>query len=272
MLRLEAPAIRRTMPIEVRYMTDEENAQKRKEKQFVTSPDDAKLADAVKKLNDQVDRISRETRRVEEEQVARNNGETRNRQRQISRPREAQQSQTQVDRHQNTIPKPNEDGIPVVAAGIDRPMGGRAAERVQLSDSTIAEYIPEVKEGGFTSLNTDQFIHYTFYARINEQIRNRWVQHLRTFANNAGPTVLNKLSQNDQITELEVLLDKNGNFHDVIFHRKAGHPDLDIAAGGAIEVAAPFLNPPVEMIKEDGYIHLYYSFYVHWRSSYYARP
>lgn len=274
-LRLEAPALQRPRTIDVTYIDE---LPKQKQKTFVTDPNQKQLVESLKKLADQVDRISRETQRVQEEQIARNNGKTQNasdRNAQTAKSASRGNGLAQGEgngRSRSRFPRPQDVSPDGDGPSIDRPMGGKAAERVQLSQSAIAEFIPEVKEGGFTSLNTDQFLHYTFYARINEQIRNRWIQHLRTFANNAGPNLLNRLSQAPQVTELEVLLDKEGNFQDVIFHRRAESSDLDIAAGAALERSAPFLNPPSEIVKSDGFIHLFYAFYIHWRPQYVAKP
>lgn len=253
LLQLSFETAPKSSRIEVEYIDPSE----KETKQIVSDINLQPLQKSIEQLKEKVNRLSRETQRVENEQIARRTGPTQN----------------QAPR-QRVFPKPKafDRSIDPSEPSIDRPMNSQAAEKVVLSESTIAEYIPEVKEGGFTSLNTDQFLHYTFYARINEQIRNRWVQHLRTFSENAGPIVLNRLSQKPQITELEVLLDKDGNFHDIIFHRRAEHSDLDVAAGAALERSAPFLNPPSEIIKDDGFIHLYYAFYIHWRPQYIARP
>jgi hypothetical protein len=285
MLQLEAPTLQKPRTIDVTYLDE---LPQRKNKTFVTDPNLKPLQKSLDKLKEQVDRISKETQRVEQEQIARQKGPTQNAAQRAQLGREGRgrgesgsgtergSPAKSANRSRFNFPRPEARESEIATnhspPGIDRPMNGGAAERVTLSESAIAEFIPEVREGGFTSLNTDQFLHYTFYARINEQVRNRWVQHLRTFANNAGPTVLNRLSQSPQVTELEVLLDKEGNFQDIIFHRRADHGDLDIAAGAALERSAPFLNPPSELVKKDGYIHLFYAFYIHWRPQYIAKP
>ncbi|HMN69995.1 MAG TPA: hypothetical protein PKC28_15745, partial [Bdellovibrionales bacterium] len=65
--------------------------------------------------------------------------------------------------------------------GFLRPGGGQAMRQVAIGQSSIAEFIPGIEEGAFTALNTDQFTYYTFFARMNEQVRNRWVSAVRAY-------------------------------------------------------------------------------------------
>lgn len=274
MLRVEPPVIRTAMPIQVRYLESDE---KKQPKVIRVIPEQDQLTEAVEKLNEQVDRIASSTRRAQEEQQAFRLGPNRNRNLHVGKTAPPAQTASQADRHQKTSPVQDANGeVPVVEAGIDKPMGtGRAAgsQRVQISDSSISTLIPEVRQGRFTSLDANQFEHYTFYARINEQISNRWTQHIRTFLRNIDPIALSKLAVRDQVTEFEVLLDGEGNFQDISFTRKADHEDLDVAAGGAVQFATPFLNPPLAMIDKDGMIRMRFRFSLLFSGSpYFASP
>lgn len=251
LLHLQPPSYRSRENIEVVIL----DKSPRKKQQFVTDPEALRpLKNALNELKRKADFLSRETRRVREQMVARKTGRTQN----------------QAPTARRAFPKPQE----ATDLNGNQPAFNhqRVAERVVLSDSTLAEHIPDVKRGGFTSLNTDQFMFYTFYARINEQIRNRWVSNLRAFSDSTGPHELNRLAQREQITELEILLDKDGNYKKTIVHRRSENHQLDAAAAYAISHAAPFLNPPSEIVAEDGFIHLYYQFHVQWRPQYVAGP
>lgn len=275
MLRVEATPIQLQVPIQVRYL---ESEKKPDTKVVRVIPEQDQLTEAVEKLNEQVDRLASSTRRAREEQQAFRLGPNRNRNLHVGRPQQSQAASTsQADRHAQTSPHANADGeIPVIEAGIDRPMGtGRASasERVQISDSSISSLIPEVRQGQFTSLDANQFENYTFYARINEQISNRWTQNIRTFLRNIDPIALSKLAVRDQVTEFELLLDSEGNFKDISFSRRADHEDLDIAAGAAVQLATPFVNPPLGMIDRDGMIRMRFRFSLLFSASpYYASP
>jgi hypothetical protein len=249
-----------------------DHAPTKKPQTLVTDPNLQPLKNALKELKDKADFLSKENRRVKEQMIARNTGRTQNRDSQKQQPqREQDNSENQSQRKASRFPKPNEESD---LAGTQPAFSKqqRVAERVVLSDSTIAEYVPNVKQGGFTSLNTDQFMYYTFYARINEQIRNRWVNNLQAFSANVGPNEINRLASREQVTELEVILDKDGNYRKTIVHRNSENSQLDAAAAYAIQNASPFLNPPSEILETDGNIHLYYQFHVNWRPQYVAGP
>jgi outer membrane biosynthesis protein TonB len=61
------------------------------------------------------------------------------------------------------------------------------------------------------------------------------------------------------LTQIEILLDKEGNFRNIVLHKKSGLDGLDAAAIEAFKAGSPYQNPPQEMVQDDGRIHLYYS-------------
>jgi TonB family protein len=130
--------------------------------------------------------------------------------------------------------------------------------------STIGEQIPDdVKYGDFTALNTDRHLYYSFYSRMEEAIRHRWVTYVRSIVmgidNSVAPGTPDK---ENWTTKLEVLLDKNGNFEKAVLHEGSGSRNLDAAPVQAFRDAGQFPHPPQEMVKEDGFIHIYYAFTV----------
>lgn len=226
------------------------------QRKFVTDPNMDKLEESLNQLEKKVKFLSKNTRRVKREQVARRTGKTANRQ--LQQPKRQQQQKW--------------DPPTINGPGISAKQELRKMEKeVRLSESTISEFIPEVRQGGFTSLNTDQFMFYTFYARINEQIRNRWVSNIREFADMTPQSILNNITQKRQLTQLEVILSPEGEYIKTIIHKKSESHGLDMAAAQAFLDANPFNNPPLEIVSEDGYIHLHYAFYVQWRPNAFAR-
>lgn len=250
--RFELP--RRTQDVEIVYQNE-----KKSQQDFVTDPTPKDLEEAVKKLEDKAKHLSRIQRRVEKELIARNSGRTQN-----------SRSQLQERARQELAPTADKNGDWESPPPIDRSMQNQVGREARLGDSSISEYIPEVQVGGFTALNTDQFVHYTFYARTNEQIRNRWVENIRQFLNQTLQTEVNRLAQKAQISQLEVILTSDGHFVKAIVHQSAENPALNESAISAFRQAAPFNNPPSEMVERDGYIHLHYGFHVHFRPRYMA--
>jgi TonB family protein len=234
---------------EVEIVYQNETPQRR---QVVTDPNVQDIKEALEKLKDKAKYLSRVTKRVKEEVIAQKTGETRN------------QLQQQAQRE---LQKPiEEDDQPSINKVFQQNIG----RNTRVSDSSISEYIPEVKTGGFSALNSDQFIHYTFYARINEQIRNRWTANIAQFLNSSAQSEVNRLAQKPQISQIEIVLNPSGHFLKAIIHQKSENPQLDQSAINAFRLASPFLNPPSEMIESDGNIHLHYGFHVHFRPRYIA--
>jgi hypothetical protein len=245
-------------PLDIEIVYQNETKQQKKQ-QFVTDAED--LTRKINDLKDKANFLSKSTRRVREEQVARQTGRTQN-----GQPQSVQKNNI-ITSARNAYEKPSITGpgpTPKNNSNNGIPSPGFNA-------SSIAEYIPEVKEGGFTSLNTDQYMYYTFYARINEQIRNRWVQNVRQVLQTLPISEMSRLSKKQQISQIEVILNSSGKFINAIIHQKAENRLLDISAATAFKDSAPFNNPPLEIVsKDDGLIHLHYQFYLQLQPRYTA--
>jgi TonB family protein len=127
--------------------------------------------------------------------------------------------------------------------------------------STLGQDLPnDIKIGSFTALNTDRHLFYSFYARMEEAIRNRWESYVRAalYEFQAGAP---KVAAKDRwVTRLEVILDSKGNFEKAMMSEGSGVRSFDAAPVQAFREAAKFPNPPPEMVKEDGKIHIFYAF------------
>ncbi len=245
----QSPIRPRTQDVEIVYQNET------KPKLFVSDPNEHEVKKSIEKLKDAADKLSRYTQRVKQEVAASRSGRTQNRPPQISK------------LIQEELKRPILDSN---APSITKPMPDQVARNTRTGDSSLSEFIPEVKIGGFTALNTDQFVHYTFYARTNEQIRSRWTNNIRNFLNETPQTQINQLSQQTQVSRIEIVLDPKGRFVKGIIHQRSQHPDIDQSAIEAFRQASPLNNPPAEMITPDGLIHLHYAFHIHFRPRYLA--
>jgi TonB family protein len=237
-------------PTEVTFI--EKDQTKTKAKTFVMETE-KKEPDLRTKLDDTAEFLSAFTKRVKKQIVARNTGETRN-----QKPQKANKGDSQ--------------GIAGMQArgegddGFLRPgSGGTAMRQVVIGPSSIGERITGVEEGDFTALNTDQFTYYSFFARINEQVRNRWVAYVRQYIDGLGQKELEYLSRQDRQTVVEIILAPGGEFASSVLHNSSGDSRLDQTTVEAFRAAAPFLNPPKGMIEADGNIHLRYGFHIRFR-------
>lgn len=133
-------------------------------------------------------------------------------------------------------------------------------KNIVMGASSIAQYIPGVKQGSFSALNTDQFTYYTFFERMNEQLRYRWVSLVRSYLNSLSETDLARLTRQDKYFQVEVVLDTDGKYMKGFIHHSSGEHPIDMTAIDAFQAAAPFPNPPKGLVEDDGYIHLHYNF------------
>ncbi len=220
----------------------------------------------VEDLKRKADYLSRFTKRVKEQIRAKNSGETKNRTGQDpleSDELAARGNQGQSrDSHRESRLAQGENG-PGPKAG-DQEGANPFGHNVVVGASTSGEYIPNVKVGSFTALNTDRFTYYTFFARINEQVRSRWIRNLRVLSDSLSSNEHNLLALRERITEVDIQLDGTGNFVRAVLLHSSGSDALDEAAKSAFHEAAPFTNPPQRMIESDGLIHLRYGFVVQW--------
>lgn len=244
---MHAPAlVSQNEPTEVTFIEREDV----KKQAFVTETE-AK-DDALKNLKDQADFLSAFTKRVKKQIIARNNGATKN-------------------VKQQTGQKGDPEGIAGDQSrgegdeGFLRPGGGQAMRQVAIGQSSIAEFIPGIEEGAFTALNTDQFTYYTFFARMNEQVRNRWVSAVRAYMSRLSRQELESLSRKNRQTVVEIVLSRTGEFTGSLVHGTSGDGELDQTSVESFKRAAPFLNPPQGMVESDGRIRLKYAFHLRFR-------
>lgn len=140
------------------------------------------------------------------------------------------------------------------------PTVGPKIHQVAIGTSTSAEYIPGIKEGSMTFLNSDQFTYYSFFSRVNEQVRNRWVTRMRTAMSSFSEEERNRLAKQNRTTLIEVVLSQKGDYVRHTIHQSASNLELDRAVYEAFRMAAPFLNPPRGLVESDGFIHLFAQF------------
>lgn len=132
------------------------------------------------------------------------------------------------------------------------------------SPSTIGEKLPsDVQFGSLTALNTDRYLYYTFYARVEELVRYRWETRVRSALASLDPYQVEKrIRGREWVSQFEFWLDSKGNLHSVHLMKESGVKSFDMAAENAFKEARIFPNPPKDLIEDDGFIRLKYSFMV----------
>jgi TonB family protein len=129
---------------------------------------------------------------------------------------------------------------------------------------------PGLKIGEVTSLNSDEYLYYSFYSRVNNQIAFHWVHLIdRAARRYLNPRVH---SARDWVTHIEVILDANGKYEDAFLIKKSGIKAFDEAALQAFRISHLFPHPPKAMIDPDSNkVHLNYSFRLIWDPNLYGR-
>ena len=221
--------------------------------------------------------LSEKTQRVQQESQAAQTGLTKNRSNQESGVSTSQNNSAQKnqDSQKNKTPENNGHSL-----DLEKDKDGYRQVDIsqQLSEmkkyddgfSSVGEVLPrDVKVGSFTALNTDRYLFYTFYARVEELIRYRWESRIQNSINSFNRQTRMQLADRNWITEAEFILDKKGNLKTAIIMKSSGIKNFDLAAIDAFKEAKIFPNPPAEMIKEDGMIHLVFSFTVRFQNGSY---
>lgn len=242
----------------------------RMKKNFVMETEDPSK-DLLRDLKDKANFLSKLTKRVKEETRARATDATQNRPGQDPSPSLEARAKGLMGHSAGRERGQALQLPPGVGPQHNQDQGGGPFGRqVVVGQSTVGEYIPGVKEGAFTALNTDRFTYYTFFARINDQVRNRWVRNLRELASTLSMQQMIALAEFERTTQVDIQLNAEGEFVRSVVLKSSGFKGLDQAATLAFQSAAPFINPPKEMVEEDGLIHLVYGFVVQWQPSHMA--
>ena len=75
------------------------------------------------------------------------------------------------------------------------------------------------------------------------------------------------LGTRNWVTGIDIWITPDGRFHSAHIMKESGIKKFDTAAAAAFREAGMFPNPPQEMVEDDGYIHLKYSFNVRFQPS-----
>jgi protein TonB len=111
-----------------------------------------------------------------------------------------------------------------------------------------------------TMLNAREFVYYTYYQRVRQQIRQFWEPSIRAKVQKIFAQGRSIASTQDHITKVIVILNRAGSLINVQIIDGSGVRDLDDAAVDAFRAAEPFPNPPKGMIEPDGTIKIRWDF------------
>ena len=114
--------------------------------------------------------------------------------------------------------------------------------------SATDDYLPHMAIGANTLLNTREYKYASFFERIREKLNHQWQTRLRSEMEGLYLQGVRGFS-GERLTKLRVILDAQGAVKRIIKEGSAGYVELDRAAVGAFHAAAPFPNPPKDLLE-----------------------
>jgi TonB family protein len=136
---------------------------------------------------------------------------------------------------------------------------GRFAVRQDQIKAALENFIPEVKPGNQTALNTRAAPFAAFIARMHRSIHEYWgfgfLQDLES------KSYGDPMNSRDLVTRLEIVLNGDGTVAKVTVIRPSGVLGFDVAAIDVVYTAAPFPDPPRSIRSANGKIYVHWSFH-----------
>ncbi len=124
-------------------------------------------------------------------------------------------------------------------------------KRAIASDLNETEYnYLEIEEGSETILNTREFLYFTYYLRIKQQLQGYWEHYIKQKINELIISGNSYLGLNKR-AKLLIVLDETGHLTNVDILDKSGFTGLDEAAMNAVQDANPFPPPPKGLLQDN---------------------
>lgn len=226
--------------------------------------DDKKLMQIVEqnKINSDIDPkaefLSSHNQRIVKETVAQNRGEFRNsagtgKATNVSASTKAAKPAKQLD----LFGKYSMDELAKKASSSSESAGGNGTETSQTRD-----YLKGRDPGLQTMLSTREFVYYTYYNRIRNQLSQHWESTIKVKMAAIYRQGRSIASDSDKITKVLITLNNQGTLMRVQVMSESGVRDLDDAAVEAFRLAAPFPNPPKGIVDADGTIKIRWDFVI----------
>ena len=134
---------------------------------------------------------------------------------------------------------------------------GKFTRRMEQVQSALENFVPEVKPGNQTALNTRAAPFAAYVAAMHRSIHRLWgFGLLRELDRKSFNDPMNN---RELVTKLEIAIDSLGNVDKVTVIRASGLLAFDVAAIDTVYTGGPYPNPPRSIFSADGKV------YLHWR-------
>lgn len=128
--------------------------------------------------------------------------------------------------------------------------------------SQTRDYLPGKEAGLETLLSTKEFVYYTYYSRIRNQLSQYWEPKIKQKVLAMFRQGRRIASTEDRITKVQIVLNSEGVLVKARILGQSGVRDLDEIAVEAFRAAAPFPNPPKGIIESDGTVKIDWDFVI----------
>ncbi len=136
---------------------------------------------------------------------------------------------------------------------------GRFTQHLSRIQSALENFVPEVKPGNQTALNTRAAPFAAFIARMHRSIHELWgfgfLEELD------GRPQSDPLNNRSLIAKLEIVLSGDGTVDKVTLIRPSGEMRYDVAAIDTVYAAGPYAEPPPAIRSRNGKIYVHWSFH-----------
>ncbi len=126
--------------------------------------------------------------------------------------------------------------------------------------SQTNDYLKDVDKGAQTLLSTREFVYFSYFNRIRNQLSQYWEPIIKQKITKMFKQGRTLASTDDKITKVIIVLNTQGVLVNVQVINASGVSDLDDAAVEAFKAAAPFPNPPKGIEEKDGTIKIRWDF------------
>jgi TonB family protein len=221
-----------------------------------------------KPLNSEIDPraqfLSQFNQRVEKQTRAEKRGEFRNSSGkglgaflpQFNAPQAAEQSQKRDEEQEALLQMRLQENLKSASNPADNPSSESSNDLV----SQTLDYIKELDPGLESLLSTREFLYFSYYKRIRQQLQQYWNPEIQKTLKQLYASGRQLASSDDRITKCLVTLDSSGRLLRVQIIGQSGVRDLDEAAVRAFRSASPFPNPPKGMMDSEGNIQIRWDF------------
>ena len=136
---------------------------------------------------------------------------------------------------------------------------GKFRERQARVQSSLENFIPEVKPGNQTELNTRAAPFAAFVARMHRSIHMLWGFGALEDWDELGSS--SPLNNSNLLTTLEMVLNSDGTVDKVTIVKASGYLPYDTAAIDTAFSGGPYPDPPREIRSANGKIYIHWRFY-----------